>query len=234
MYVLPNKARKSTFLGLYGPFSLCDLFLLGETCVPNFDLLPGLSAPFYLTFLTRPRRPLHASTPHFMIGPILFAVFAVAAIAGALGMLISKNPVSSALWLIMTLFCVAGLYLTLNATFIAVVQILVYAGAIMVLFLFVIMLLNLAELPTLQTGDGKRFLGYVGGTGVFAALMVATSSALGVLPEPVSVQVAAETGSATNLATLLFTEYALPFEVIGILLLVATIGAVMLAKRRFV
>lgn len=202
--------------------------------VPNFALLPGLSALIYLTFRTRLRRPLPPSTPHFMIGPILFSVFAVAAIAGALGMLISKNPVSSALWLILTLFCVAGLYLTLNATFIAVVQVLVYAGAIMVLFLFVIMLLNLAELPRPQTGDGKRLLGYVGACGVFAALMITTSSALDILPEPVSVEVAAESGSAVNLAMLLFTEYALPLEVIGLLLLVATIGAVMLAKRRFV
>lgn len=77
-----------------------------------------------------------------MAAQILFFVLATVAIAGALGMLISRNPVNSALWLILNLFCVAGLYLTLNAEFIAVVQVLVYAGAIMVLFLFVIMLLN--------------------------------------------------------------------------------------------
>ena len=169
-----------------------------------------------------------------MIGPILFFVFAITAIAGALGMLISRNPVSSALWLILTLFCVAGLYLTLNATFIAIVQVLVYAGAIMVLFVFVIMLLNLAELPSLKLFDWKRSTAFLAGLGLAAALSFVTASALDVLPDPVSVAAAAENGSAATLAKVLFTQYAMPLEVVGVLLLVATIGAVMLAKRRFV
>lgn len=169
-----------------------------------------------------------------MIGPILFFVFAITAIAGALGMLLSRNPVSSALWLILTLFCIAGLYLTLNATFISVVQVLVYAGAIMVLFVFVIMLLNLADLPQLKTVGWRRVIAFALGLGVLAQLAYVTAAALDVLPTPVSIEAAAASGSAAVLARVLFTQYAFPLEVIGILLLVATIGAVMLAKRRFV
>ena len=169
-----------------------------------------------------------------MIGPILFFVFAVAAIVGALGMLISRNPVSSALWLILTLFCIAGLYLTLNATFIAVIQVLVYAGAIMVLFLFVIMLLNLAELPRARDVEWKKGLAFGAGGGLAFTLIYGIAAGMDALPEPVTVAAAAENGSALNLATVLFTQYAMPLEVIGLLLLVATIGAVMLAKRRFV
>jgi NADH-quinone oxidoreductase subunit J len=168
-----------------------------------------------------------------MIGPILFFVFAITAIVGALGMVLSRSPVSSALWLILTLFCVAGLYLTLNATFISVVQVLVYAGAIMVLFVFVIMLLNLAELPRTQNADWRKIMGFVGGIGLTAVLLGAVTSAMNVVPTAVSVEMAAINGSAANLAEVLFTQYALLVEVVGLLLLVATIGAVMLAKRRF-
>ena len=80
-----------------------------------------------------------------MLGTLLFFVFAVIAIAGALGMLVSRSPVVSALWMVLNLFSIACLYLTLNAPFVGIIQILVYAGAIMVLFLFVIMLLNLGN-----------------------------------------------------------------------------------------
>lgn len=169
-----------------------------------------------------------------MLGPILFFVFAVTAIAGALGMLISRNPVTSALWLILTMFSVAGLYLTLNAGFISVVQVLVYAGAIMVLFIFVIMLLNLAELPSQEKMNWRMGIAFVFGVGVLAQLAYVVASALDVLPEPATLALAAENGSASNLAKVLFTQYVLPFEIIGVLLLVATIGAVMIAKRRFV
>lgn len=169
-----------------------------------------------------------------MTASILFFVFAVLAIAGGLGMLISRNPVNSALWLILNLFCIAGLYLTLNATFIAVVQILVYAGAIMVLFVFVIMLLNLSELPKLRIVDWRRVLAFAVGVGILGQLAYVIAAALDALPQPVTLEQAAEGGSVDVLAKALFTQYAFPLEVIGILLLVATIGAVMLAKRRFV
>src|SRR5690625_414376 len=81
--------------------------------------------------------------PVFMVAPFLFFLLAIVAIAAAFGLIFSKNPMVSALWLVLNLFCIAGLYLTLHAQFIGVIQIIVYAGAIMVLLLFVIMLLNM-------------------------------------------------------------------------------------------
>ena len=164
----------------------------------------------------------------------IFFFLAVVAVAAALGMLISRSPVTSALWLVLNLFCIAGLYITLNAPFIGVIQVLVYAGAIMVLFLFVIMLLNLSALPRLQEFDWKLGLAFVVGMVLLAQFVYVLAMGLGALPEPVIAETAVLTGSATFIAAELFTTYALPFEVIGILLLVATVGAVMLAKRRFV
>lgn len=162
----------------------------------------------------------------------MFFVFAIVALAAALGMLLSKNPVSSALWLILNLFCVAGLYLTLNAEFIAVIQVLVYAGAIMVLFVFVIMLLNLAHLPDLKKVEWRRFIAFTMGMGLLSMLTFISANALGMIPDPPSLAAAAENGSVSKLAKVLFTEYAMPLEVIGILLLAATIGAVVIAKRK--
>lgn len=167
-----------------------------------------------------------------MTTTILFFVFAIVALGAALGMLISKNPVSSALWLILNLFCVAGLYLTMNAEFIAVVQVLVYAGAIMVLFVFVILLLNLAELPDLKRVEWRRILAFTLVMGFLGLISFVVASSLDVLPVPQTLQVAAENGSALSLARVMFTQYAMLLEVIGILLLAATIGAVVIAKRK--
>lgn len=166
--------------------------------------------------------------------PFMFFLLATVAVAAAIGMLVSRNPVSSALWLVLNLFCVAGLYLTLNASFIGVVQILVYAGAIMVLFLFVIMLLNLSALPTVGDIEWTQVAAFVVGVVVLAQLLYVVASGLDVPLEPVgSVEVAAETGDAKSLGKVLLTTYALHVQVAGILLLAATIGAVMLAQRRF-
>jgi len=168
-----------------------------------------------------------------MVAQYLFFLLAIVAVVAALGMLLSRNPVTSALWLILNLFCIAGLYLTLNAQFIAVIQVLVYAGAIMVLFLFVIMLLNLAALPALQMVDVKRGFAFILAMGVLAELAYIVARAVDALPAPVAVDAAVENGSAGTIAKVLFTQYAMPLELVGVLLLVATIGAVMFAKRRF-
>ncbi len=169
-----------------------------------------------------------------MLETFLFFLFAVLAVAGALGMLISRNPVASALWMVMTLFAVACLYLTLNAQFIGVVQILVYAGAIMVLFLFVIMLLNLGETPRLGRFDWKKGVAFVLGVAVLAQLLVVVALRLDVMPEPIPAADAAEATSAEQIGLALLTEHAFSLEIIGVLLLAATIGAVLLAKKRFV
>ena len=167
-----------------------------------------------------------------MAAQFFFFLLATVAVAAALGMLISRSPVNSALWLVLNLFCIAGLYITLNASFIGVIQILVYAGAIMVLFLFVIMLLNLEALPTPKAFDWKKGVAFLLGMVILAQLVFVVAAGLGAVPELPEAQ-AALTGSAEVIAVELFTRYALPLEVIALLLLAATIGAVMLAKRRF-
>jgi len=168
-----------------------------------------------------------------MAAQFLFFLLATVAVAAAIGMLVARNPVSSALWLVLNLFCVAGLYLTMNASFIGVIQILVYAGAIMVLVLFVIMLLNLQALPRPSDINWTMVLAFVLGMVVLAQLMYVVAVGLDVPIEAVAPAQTAETGSADVLALPLFTEYALHLEMAGILLLAATIGAVMLAQRRF-
>ncbi len=168
-----------------------------------------------------------------MLAQFLFFLFSVLAIAAGIGMLVARNPVNSALWLVLNLFSIAVLYLTLNATFIAIIQILVYAGAIMVLFLFVIMLLNLAELPAIDRIGWGRVLAFCLGMIVLAQLFYTVALGLDVLPQPVSSERAAQLGSVHEIGLTLFTQYAFPLEVIAILLLAATIGAVLLAKKGF-
>ncbi|MDX1530520.1 MAG: NADH-quinone oxidoreductase subunit J [Rhodothermales bacterium] len=164
----------------------------------------------------------------------LFFFFAVLALVGALGMLTARSPVASALWMVLNLFAIACLYLTLNAQFIAIIQILVYAGAIMVLFLFVIMLLNLSETPRLGAFDWKKGVAFLLGVAVLAQILFIVALGLDALPEPVTAVEAAATGTAGAIGLVLFTEYAFTLQIIGVLLLAATIGAVLLAKKRFV
>ena len=169
-----------------------------------------------------------------MLETFLFFLFAVVAVVGALGMLIVRSPVSSALWMIMTLFAIACLYVTLDAAFIGVIQVLIYAGAIMVLFLFVIMLLNLDSMPRMEQLDWRKVAAFVLGIVVLAELLAVISLRLDVLPEAVASSEAAEAASANNIGLALLTEHAFSLEMIGVLLLAATIGAVMLAKKKFV
>jgi NADH-quinone oxidoreductase subunit J len=168
-----------------------------------------------------------------MISQIFFFLLAIVAIVASFGLIFSRNPVSSALWLILNLFCIAGLYITLNAEFIGIIQVLVYAGAIMVLFLFVIMLLNLGTLPSLQSVSWKMVGAFAIGSVVLAQLAYVLASSLDILPTGAVAEEAALTGSATAIGLELFTRYAMPLQIIGILLLAATIGSVMIAKRRF-
>jgi NADH-quinone oxidoreductase subunit J len=111
--------------------------------------------------------------------------------------------------------------------------VLVYAGAIMVLFLFVIMLLNLEAPPALAGLDWTRVAGFLVGMGLLAQLIYVVAEGFGVTPVAISSGEALQTGEAAFLAESLFTRYALPLEITALLLLAATVGAVMLAKRRF-
>ena len=163
---------------------------------------------------------------------VLFFFLAAVAVASAVAMLLNKNPIYSVLLLIVTLFALAGLYVLLNASFIAAVHLIVYAGAIMVLFLFVIMLLDLKE--DIERINLKRFSRIVAllavliflGEIFLITLMTLKGKGINVgLGQGIA-------GDVPAIGELLFTKYLLPFEVASVLLLVAIIGAVVLAKKK--
>ncbi|GAB5536550.1 MAG: NADH-quinone oxidoreductase subunit J [Rubricoccaceae bacterium] len=168
-----------------------------------------------------------------MLEPFLFFVFAVLALAGGIGMLVSRSPVASALWVVMTMIAIACLYLTLNAAFIGVVQILVYAGAIMVLFLFVIMLLNLEEMPRLAGFDWRKGAAFILGVAVLAQLLAVVALQIPTAELGEGTEAMAAT-SVEAIGVSLLTDHAFTLQIVGVLLLGATIGAVLLAKKRFV
>jgi len=161
---------------------------------------------------------------------ILFYVFALGGIASALLVITRRNPIIAAIYIIVNFFCLAGIYLTLHAQFIAVVQILVYAGAIMVLFVFVIMLLNLGDERSLR--DGFSWKKVVAGGFGFGVLM----ELIYIFIIPSSSQ-SIEMTRATNIGTVeavgrvLFTQFLFPFEVTSLLLTAAIVGAIVLAKK---
>lgn len=166
-----------------------------------------------------------------MGNPLLFIFLAAIAIAAALGMLFSRNAVHSALFLVLNFATIAVFYIVLNAPFIAMVQITVYAGAIVVLFLFVIMLLGAERLRSLGTLSGSdRWQRILAGIlalallGVTVAALFQGGSSTGEIPLIDSSPVA--------LGLALFEGYVLPFEITGVLLLAAMIGVVVLGKSR--
>lgn len=164
---------------------------------------------------------------------ILFLVFGALALGAALGMVVQRNSVHAALLLVVNLLAVAVLFLTLGAEFLFVSQIIVYAGAIVILFLFVIMLLGVDRDEVIT--EPRRFQirqlvvgGLVSLVLIGSLVGVLGSGRLGAsIPEAV-----AGFGSAESIGEQLFRTYLLPFEITGLLLLVATIGILMLAKRR--
>ena len=159
-----------------------------------------------------------------------FYFLSAIAIASAIGVVTRRNPVHSALLLIMTLLALAGLYLMLYAPFVAGVQILVYAGGIMVLFLFVIMLVNI-ERAQLEERFNRQWL--VGSLvtvalgGLFLFIYVKGSSVF-----PTTFHLFAENRNTQQVGLMLYRDYLLPFEIASLLLLVAIVGAVVMAKKR--
>lgn len=163
-----------------------------------------------------------------------FWILSSVAVLSSLLVITSRNPVASVLYLVACFFCLAGLFVTLNSHFIAAIQVIVYAGAIMVLFLFVIMLLNLGEVPRLPAFDWRKGAAFLLGVGVLAQILYVISLGLDVVPTTTTPLEAAANGSALSIGLVLFTEYAFTIQIIGVLLLAATIGAVLLAKKRFI
>jgi len=162
---------------------------------------------------------------------IIFLVFGMAAVVSALLMVTRKNPIISAIFLILNFFTVAVIYLLLKAQFIAIIQVLVYMGAIMVLFLFVIMLLNLKENKK-QTEEYtfKKITAIL--LSILLALLLGTSFYFGFQGKQMS-DLAEKMGTAESLGRTLFTTYSFHVLAAGMLLLAAIVGAVMLAKKKF-
>jgi NADH-quinone oxidoreductase subunit J len=166
-----------------------------------------------------------------------FWLLAVISVSTALMVVLNRNPVRCALFLIVNFGCLALLYLMLQAEVLAVLQVLVYAGAIMVLFLFVIMLLNLGgEQIQHDPLVGQRFLGAVFGVVLLGCLGYALwNGASGMSPAQLAETQPGPQGDVVfQLGYLLFTRYVYPFEVTSLLLLVGIIGTILLAKRRLV
>jgi NADH-quinone oxidoreductase subunit J len=157
---------------------------------------------------------------------VVFLVLAGIAIAGAVSLILQRHPIRSALSLIVVMVALAGLYLLLSAELIAAVQIIVYAGAIMVLFVFVIMLLNAGAEESTNLSRVARYGGVplaILSTGALAWSV--TSASLALAPTP------SEEPATRTVSLLLFRNFAFPFELTSILILIAIIGAMVLAKR---
>ncbi|NNF02455.1 MAG: NADH-quinone oxidoreductase subunit J [Bacteroidia bacterium] len=163
-----------------------------------------------------------------MMGAIAFYILSFLTVASALMVVFSRKPVHSVLYLIFCFFTMAGHYVILNAQFLAAVHIIVYGGAIMVLFLFVIMLLNLNQ----QVQENKRtflqFAAVVTG-GLMLVVLVASMKGIGRLERVTSMD--SELGLVKNLGMVLYREYMLPFEALSILFLAAMVGSVLIGKK---
>ena len=159
---------------------------------------------------------------------ILFILLSAMAVGSAIMMLMSKNPVKSILWLIVVFFAISGHYILLNAQFLAIVNIIVYAGAIMVLFLFVVMLMNLNAESEPAKNYRLHIIGVVSGG---ALLLILLSALLGNNRDQLLQMKVGDQGLISNLGKILFTNYVLPFELASILFLSAMVGAVIIGKK---
>jgi NADH-quinone oxidoreductase subunit J len=159
----------------------------------------------------------------------LFIFLSAIALGSAIMVVISRNPVHSVLWLIVTFFAISGHYFMLNAQFIAIVNIIVYAGAIMVLFLFVIMLMNLNAETEPQKNKWMKFAGVLSG-GCLLLVMVAALKHAEVRGQKTQL-ITGDIGLIKNLGHALFTEYVVPFEISSVLFLSAMVGTVVIGKK---
>jgi len=166
-----------------------------------------------------------------------FYLFGLIAIVSALAFVTRKSPVAAALWLVTTMFCLSALYIMLDAHFVGAIQVLVYAGAIMVVFLFVVMLLNLGHPNDIADIRGKwgRLAAGLVGLALLAQIMVLARTRFPpglVRSESAAAAELRELGAVGTVAKPLFNDHLLAFELTSILLLVAIVGAVVMGKRR--
>lgn len=163
------------------------------------------------------------------ISEILFYFLSALSLGSAIMVVLSKNPVHSVLWLIVTFFSISAHYIMMNAQFLGIVNLIVYAGAIMVLFLFVIMLMNLNAESEPQKNKWLRLAGMVAG-GCLLLVMVAALKKAEVKGMATQLNTG-DIGLISNLGKVLFTEYVVPFEISSILFLSAMVGAVVIGRK---
>ena len=161
----------------------------------------------------------------------LFIIFGLLAVAGALNLLLQKHPINSALSLIVVMMSLAVLYFSLGAEFLAAAQVIVYSGAIMVLFVFVIMLLNAGEEEETHGSRMAYIVGIPGAAVIFCLLTFIFYSQRGALGVTHLTASMSGVSNLTDISHMLFTSLLLPFEVTSILILVAILGAVVLARK---
>ena len=162
------------------------------------------------------------------ITTLIFILLSAMAVGSAVMMLLSKNPVKSILWLIVVFFAFSGHYILLNAQFLAVVNIIVYAGAIMVLFLFVVMLMNLNADTEPVKNYRLHIIGVISGGSLLLVLLATLYK--GGSAQLVQMKIG-DQGLMDNLGKVLFTNYVLPFELASVLFLSAMLGAVIIGKK---
>ncbi len=167
---------------------------------------------------------------------LLFLAIAALAVVSAFNIILQRNPIYSAIGLIIVLCCLAGLFLTLYAQFIAAIQIIVYAGAIMVLFVFVIMLLNVREEESRT--DRQKYLKFLAAP-LFLALLAEVAVVIRFVNMPApsiedpntAIDPSQSLGTVESIAHVMFTDFVLPFEATSVLILMAIVGAMYLARR---
>jgi NADH-quinone oxidoreductase subunit J len=165
-----------------------------------------------------------------MIATIITQLLGALAVASAMMVVLSKHPVRSVLYLVVTFFFISGLYIMMNAQFLAIVNIIVYAGAIMVLFLFVLMLLNLNKDAEPKTPTIIWIISTVAG-GVLFLVLVAALKDIVLVSQKDDFAPISNIGLVENLGNTLFTKFVVPFEISSILFISAMVGAILLAKR---
>ncbi|MFM7596085.1 MAG: NADH-quinone oxidoreductase subunit J [Flavobacteriales bacterium] len=165
-----------------------------------------------------------------MIATLITQILGALAVASAIMVVLSKHPVRSVLYLVVTFFFISGLYIMMNAQFLAIVNIIVYAGAIMVLFLFVLMLLNLNKDAEPKTPMIIWIISTIAG-GILFLVLIAALKDIVLVSQKDDFAPISNIGLVENLGNTLFTKFVVPFEVSSILFISAMVGAILLAKR---
>jgi NADH-quinone oxidoreductase subunit J len=167
---------------------------------------------------------------------VIFFILALVAVAAGVGVIAQRSAVRSALFLLVNFCCLAGLYLLLNAQFVAMVQVIIYAGAIVVLFLFVVMLLGMEraeESPDLSSPSGQRLRRFQWIAGTLLGVLLLAGILWAIIPGGTGTAGAlAPSNNVRDIGAALLTDFLIPFELVSVVLLVAIIGAVVLAKKR--